>query len=576
MVLRVNNLNSKCQTCKRPRYQHAVVYYYNKAFVKISCELTGMSQYQTFNIEEQLIKQNSDSGFKEMCYEHNINNYTPSKSVYNKDDKSPLQKAFPLVQNVRKATSVSLSKFEIKIYIECNTCGAILTQEKHVSNHYLDYSFTRYLLHYFLNNEPNIEKNNEMSVRELEEKNKTCKHKYKNRVFNYNGTLIKFSSGLSTFYHLEKIKDVMIKSKNENELIKNNIIILKKEELKAKIKSFTNEIVKILESSSDSVKTQLGTTEKKNLLQTMPSNQIHLMDDWKTAIEFGTIANTTNENESLEIMDEDDEAEEYYHFFENPQINSNYLESSQDITNYNLEDTGSSKGLNSIDLQKTDPVECQEDLTFDDFNNVQKALADKIVCERKNISRRFKKEFANSQQYSELITKAKCNIVPFLELIKTKIIDLTNNFMNYCNHRSIKSYIEIEDLRFKFIRKICQLLNLIQFLSSKKRKKLNNINENDLKSIENRKKFIDTMKNSMQITQEEGDNSNEDEKQGSDDENFNNEESPQNLTKMLEESPFKALNYTNLFRNMYNEMNKGQAFIDMQNATEYRKMQKYV
>lgn len=552
MILRANNLNSKCQICKRPRYQHSVIYYHNNVYVKVSCEISGISEYQTFNIEEQLIRQNEYG-----------NNIVDSKKSIIKD-LSPFQRNVSNLQHLRKATFTSFTKSEIRVYLECNICGAILTQEKQVSSIYLEYSFTRYLLHLFLNNIPREENENEASRKEFEETHKNCKHPYRNRVFNHNGTLIKISSGLCNFYEYENLKSVIDRNKNELENIKANLILLKKEEFKNKLKIFSGEIVKILENSSDSVKTQVqATADKKSLQQTMPISQTSLIEDWKSAIEFGTLKTKNSETENLDMSDED-EIEEYYDFFNNPQTNGNFLENSQELNN--LDETGSFK-------DKPDPIEenPEESVKFEDFQYIQEALADKIVQDRKNTYKSFKKEFIISQPYYELINKAKVNLAPFLDLIRTKIEDLMNNLSNYFNNKTIKSYLEIEYLRVRFMKKICMLLNLIQFLSSKRKKK-------KLEKLDEKQRIYNTMKSSMQITQEDQDyDSSDDEKQYSDEEkNKELNDPPSNFNNILEGNEVKELNFTVLFRSMFIDMMKGQAFTDMKDAKDFYKMQKYV
>lgn len=42
--LRVNSLFTKCASCKRPRYRHAIVYYYRGNYLKVTAELIGVTK----------------------------------------------------------------------------------------------------------------------------------------------------------------------------------------------------------------------------------------------------------------------------------------------------------------------------------------------------------------------------------------------------------------------------------------------------------------------------------------------------------------------------------------------------
>lgn len=42
--LRVNNLFTRCNSCKRPRYRHVIVYYYRNTYLKVTAELIGVAK----------------------------------------------------------------------------------------------------------------------------------------------------------------------------------------------------------------------------------------------------------------------------------------------------------------------------------------------------------------------------------------------------------------------------------------------------------------------------------------------------------------------------------------------------
>ena len=600
MILRVNNLNSKCDNCKRPRYQHIVYYYFNKIFVKIACELTGMSQVQNFNIEEQLLRETTEIGGKDNHFEFGKDAATP-KSSYTKEISSPLQKSFTFTNtpktnkiNLRKLTAVSLLKVDVKTYIECNACRSILTKETQLSQNYLEYSFTRYLLHFFLNNQSKDDKQEiEEGNSGVEDSNK-CKHKMKNRIFDYNGVLIKMSSGFCKFYHLDKIKDIVADSEKKANLetAKSNLVTLKKEEFKAKIKNFSYELIKIIENSSNSVKAN-AQPEKKSILvlKSFSQSQIHVNEEWKSSVDVHPYSNqSAGEFEDLDKTEDDEN--EYYPFFENPHITFNVIENSiVMLGNSEYLDDGnmSSKGLESTDLHKIDHVESSTELNIDELNSLELALNDKSIKERQKIYKKIKMDFAVSPHYSENINKAKWNIVSFLQLIIAKINVLTNNFLIHLNKNTFKSYMNIENLRFKYMRKICEILTIIHFLSHEKNKKTKSKGQ-DVKSLKSSKKIIETMKNSMhipdpKINEEDDDGSHreeikilnieeENESQGECDDK--EDDSPQNLSKILQDNSFKALLYTPQFQNLYNELNKGRVFVDNKEGKNYKEFQKFV
>ena len=593
LMLRVNNLNSKCEECKRPRYQHIVLYYFNKVFVKICCELTGMSQVQNLNIEDQLLRQTSETLPKEYPLFDFTKDLTPThqKSTYNKEphNKSILSPVTPSAKLVKSNTkplpsSSTIAKIDIKTYIECSVCWAILTKETQLSQNYLEYSFTRYLLHFFLNNECDDEENSQTA----ESITNKCRHKSRNRVFDYNGILIKMSSGLSKFYHLERIKDVIndTEHKANLEIIKNNLITLKKEELKAKLKILSNELIKILENSSTMKINE--NSDKKLIFQSMSLSPTQ-HDEWKNAIEFQNITNQTNGDfENLE----EEEVDELFQLFDNPQLNFN-IEASVDLCKSEIlfpDEKDTSIDLINLSQRNDTVLSSNEILNFEELKTLEIKLNDKHVRDRQTIYKKLKVEFANSIHYSDNINKAKGNIVSFLYLMKAKIIELNNSVLNHFNISIFKSFLEIEFVRIKFMRKINELLNIIHFISSEKNKKSKSKNSKPptMKSIQS-KKMMESMKASAQINEAqvtEEDESRTHIKIKLDDEIMNNQtfddkddetDSPENFSKMIKENnEFKALTYTPTFLNLYNELNKGQAFIDAKEVKNYRNLQKFV
>ena len=584
MILRVNNLNSRCENCKRPRYQHIVFYYFNKVFVKISCELTGMSHVQSFNIEEQMLRQSTELGAKDSHFEMVKDSVTP-KASYTKEMGSPPQKFSK--QNTRKLTSNATFKAEIKTYIECHACRSILTKETLLTPNYLEYSFTRYLLHFFLNNETKQDgKNNDERISEGEDSNK-CRHRMRNRVFDYNGVLIKMSSGLSKVYRLDKIKDIVSDPENKTnlELLKSNLLLLKREDLKAKIKIFSTELIRILENSSSSVKGNEPIDIKKSFAShpTLPQSQTHL-EDWKNTIEFQTANSSSNADFDMDENEEDEN--EYYQLFENPHINFNAIETSMEMLGRS-ECFDESRGIE--DLHKIDPVESSNELNTEEIKNLVLSINDKSVKDRLNVFKKMKVEFANSPHYSDNVNKARGNIVSFLQKIVGGISALTYNFLNHLNKTTYRSYLNIEFLRFKYMRKICEMLTVIHFLTHVKDKKKKPIKGQN--PMHGSKKIIETMKNSMQIpnpqiNEEEDDDAShpegmkivniqeENDSQGEEKEEENND-SPENYSKMLEQESLD-LTYTPLFQKLYNELNRGRAFVDNKEGKPFREFQKFV
>lgn len=174
IILKVSNLNSKCEVCKRPRYQHIVVYYSKGTYVKISAELTGMKTQDTVLEDMFQSKQDNEisSIHKDSLQQQKDSLQTDNLKIFPRGKNSILKDSSPglspanILQKLESARSIgfqnaALSKslkykksasdlFDIKSYLECGNCGEIITKVTTMTHNYLEYSFTRFLMHIFL------------------------------------------------------------------------------------------------------------------------------------------------------------------------------------------------------------------------------------------------------------------------------------------------------------------------------------------------------------------------------------------------------------------------------------------
>lgn len=198
ILKKVKNLFTKCTNCKRPRYHHIDLYCKNDIYVRITVELTGFSK--TLAIFE-----NGNYMFLEEKHNHPLEN--SARLSYEE-----LRQKTQLVNNIiNEEGMLSPTKtasfnhtYPIKTYIQCNNCSLKLTKEKQLEKEYLEYSFTRFLSHFF---ESKITKNSNDKFLKTEF---TCSHTSKNRVFQYGEYLVNFIAGKYDCYSLGSVSSKTI------------------------------------------------------------------------------------------------------------------------------------------------------------------------------------------------------------------------------------------------------------------------------------------------------------------------------------------------------------------------------
>lgn len=90
----------------------------------------------------------------------------------------------------------------IQTYIECQNCNERLTNIHDLQILYLEYSFSEFLRHFFINSFPK-----DLDWNEYEktfEKNE-CQHLRKSRIFKYDEFLVKFDGGPNKIYSIKKV-----------------------------------------------------------------------------------------------------------------------------------------------------------------------------------------------------------------------------------------------------------------------------------------------------------------------------------------------------------------------------------
>lgn len=120
----------------------------------------------------------------------------------------------------------------IQTYIECRNCNEKLTRVQDLRILYLEYSFSEFLRHYFIN-----EFSKDVNWEEFErnfEKNE-CPHYRKSRVFKLDEFLVKFYGGENRLYSIKKVNLLDKSVQEELALMNHKICIEKATELLDKI-----------------------------------------------------------------------------------------------------------------------------------------------------------------------------------------------------------------------------------------------------------------------------------------------------------------------------------------------------
>jgi len=180
---KVKNLFTKCERdgCCRPRNNHISFYFQGIRFVRIFVEITGFIRATAMN-----------SDGKYVIFEENKVNERMSSSNSGKFEAGTF--------NTNINREIALNNF--KTFIACECCGFKLTEEKPLEKGYLEYSFTRFLSHFFANSLKKT-KIEDFPIESSPESLKKCQHLLRKRVFQYGEFMINFTSGIMRTFRLD-------------------------------------------------------------------------------------------------------------------------------------------------------------------------------------------------------------------------------------------------------------------------------------------------------------------------------------------------------------------------------------
>lgn len=178
---KVKHLFTKCERegCNRPRNNHISLYFQSNRVVRISVEITGFVRAAALNSD--------------------------GKYVILEENKSPIDRLSS--SNSGKFENFSTNRPDIglssfKTYLACKSCSCKLTEDKGLDRGYLEYSFTRFLSHFFVSTgrkPKNLDNFGENSPDNL----KKCPHTSRKRVFQYGEFMISFTTGSLRSFRLE-------------------------------------------------------------------------------------------------------------------------------------------------------------------------------------------------------------------------------------------------------------------------------------------------------------------------------------------------------------------------------------
>lgn len=141
------NLSTICEICKKPKFQHTVVYYSNQVYVKVSSEIIKPT---SLLVENQVLEETSVVKKKESIKESVSQNNLLQKSTYEcLQSSSSVKKVKSFFNNFKEEEMKD--DLNISSHIECDGCREVLTRSEKLSKEYLEYSFTRFLMQFFSN-----------------------------------------------------------------------------------------------------------------------------------------------------------------------------------------------------------------------------------------------------------------------------------------------------------------------------------------------------------------------------------------------------------------------------------------
>jgi hypothetical protein len=138
-----------CDICKRSKFQHTVVYYSNRTFVKVSTDIVKVSsllvETQTTEKLDELLGKKKNS-IKESLSQNNLMQKSTNEPL---NTASSMKNAKKLLENFKEEENREY--LNIQNHIECEGCGERLTKSVRLSQNFLEYSFLRFLMHFFTN-----------------------------------------------------------------------------------------------------------------------------------------------------------------------------------------------------------------------------------------------------------------------------------------------------------------------------------------------------------------------------------------------------------------------------------------
>ena len=232
---KVKNLFTRCERegCNRPRNNHIALYYQGNRYVKITVEITGFIRGAALNSDGKFVY---------------LEEHKSDKSVIERLSSSNSGK-FDGNFNIKPELPINL----FKTYLTCEMCGVKLTEEKQLEKPYLEYSFTRFLSHFFVETEKILKastKDDDVSD-QTRPNLKKCGHFSKKRVFQYGEFLINFSSGFLKCYSLEIRK---IGSKQTIDQMQDASMIVLNDKKVQYLKQFKEIIMNLINILKDSIK----------------------------------------------------------------------------------------------------------------------------------------------------------------------------------------------------------------------------------------------------------------------------------------------------------------------------------
>lgn len=180
LVQKVANIDRKCASCGRPKYNHNSVFYYGGCMIRIEVQ-----EQHNFDYNRAIVSALEELG------DEKTNNLVLTKEK--------------LQMQLRDKVKSTLSPKEvIACYFECEDCGHRFCESITLKRSYLENS-----LLFFLYKLSKTVKSYTPPVQEEEK----CSHSRRCRVFKYENTLVKFIVQPLKIYHLNEISLLDAKSK---------------------------------------------------------------------------------------------------------------------------------------------------------------------------------------------------------------------------------------------------------------------------------------------------------------------------------------------------------------------------